>query len=343
MASKRLGYRIIVISELTGKELKKPIKGKSRVIYAIRGPRGGVKKLRKEAQVYYPSDFKGLDRSVELSGTNNFVAYEQKTRKPLKVKGVQQYREDKSGVKHKLYETKLTGAKKGRKQKPFLYAKGKIQRALDFGYKKGNYQSVKSMRTLTLVKPNVEIFEQTLKGKTIDDAISNVHVNVNMPTVRKHGFGLYYNIFVLIREPGGNIIKVPVNSSFRDNEFEGTNRIKLKGEFEMFGRSEIKIIANLRRAMSKSIRYALKNTGDGYTFTSLVSLEAIEKRVKKQIGIEEKQGNDALAGKLAEGLKGLYFGWGNKKRYFKNSNTKLTLLDRKKYNVTMYVKFEMMY
>lgn len=343
MASNRPGYSIIVISERTGKEMKKPVKGKSRVVYAIRGPRGGVKKLRQQAQVYYPSDFKGLDRSVELSGTNNFVAYEQKTRKPLKVKGVQQYRTDKSGVQHKLYETKLTGAKKGRRQKPFLYAKGKIQRALDFGYKKGNYQSVKAMRNITLVKPNVEILEQTLKGKTIDDAISNVHVNVSMAKVRKYGFGLYYNIFVMIREPGGNIIKVPVNSSFRDDEFEGTNRIKLKDEFEMFGRSEIKIIANLQRAMSKSIRYALKNTGDGYTFTSLLSLETIEKRVKKEIKKADSAGNDILASKLASGLKGLYFGYGQKKRYFKNPNTKLILLDRRKYSVTMYVKFEMMY
>ena len=261
---RKLGYSVVAISPKSGKQLKRPRKGQS-VIYGVKGPKGGLKILRSEPQKYYKTDFVGLNKQVSASGKNNFVVYEQKLRTLKRdTKKKIQFRVDKAGNKHKLYETKVTFAKPRSRQKPLLYSGGKMLRALDLGHKKGNYQKAKYLRELTLLKPNVTIHEQVLKGRTIKEAISNIQVLINMASVKKHGFGLFYNVFMIVVTPQGEKIKVPVQGSFLDKEFQGVNYIKLNGKQERFGRSQIKMLANLHSTMAKSIRYALKNTGDGY-------------------------------------------------------------------------------
>lgn len=337
-----MSYSVVAVSAKTGKEIKRPRKGQ-KVMYAVKGPKGGLNVIRKEPQKFFKTDFAGLNKSVAGTTKKNFVVYEQKLRTLKRdAKGKPQYRVDKKGVKHKMYETKITFAKPKSRQKPLLYAGGKMLRALDLGYKKGNYQKAKYLRELTLIKPNTVVHEQVLKGRTLKEAISNIQIDVNMASVKKHGFGLYYNVFMVIHTPSGEDIKVPVQGSFRDNEFQGVNYINVKGERERFGRSELRILANLHSQMSKSMRYALKNAGDGYTFTSLAMLDQIKDRQMRQIEKAEKAGNTELADKLTSSLGGLYFGYGERTNYFVNDKTKLTLL-RNGYSVTLYVKFEMMY
>ena len=89
------------------------------------------------------------------------------------------------------------------------------------------------------------------------------------------------------------------------------------------------------------MRYALKNTGNGYTFTSLRMLDNIADRQKKLSKKLEKAGKEGEATKAMGSIKGLFFGYGNRKKHFINPDTKLTLL-KGNYSVTLYVKFEMM-
>ena len=155
---------------------------------------------------------------------------------------------------------------------------------------------------------------------------------------------------MIITSPDGSIIKIPAAGEFIDtpaakefidNEFTGVKYIPVNGELERFGRSKIKILTNLHSKMSKSIRHAFKNTGQGYTFTSLVTLEQIEKREWIKVKQADREGNTALADKLQGGISGLYFGASNKAKLFKNLKTKLQLL-KPGYKVMMYVKFEVM-
>ena len=332
-------YSVVPISVKTGKVVKSPRKGQ-KIKYAVRGPRGGLKVLRAEPQEFYKTDLKGLNKIVSETGTGNFVVYEQKLRYPEKdKKGKPLYRVDAAGNKKKIYQTKITFAKPKSKTKPLLFKGGKKLRALDLAFKEGNYESKKRLRELTIIKPNTKIRKQILKGATIKQALSNIQLDIDMKKVRKQGFGVYYNIFVRIEAPGGEVIKVPVSAEFIDNEYSGVNYIPVDGEPERFGRSKIKILANLQSRMAQSIRYALKNTGQGYTFTNLATLEQIEKRVINQVKKAERSGEDAKADRLINSLKALYFG--NKKKNFVNPETKLIPL-KPKYKVTMYVKFEVM-
>lgn len=332
------GNTVVPLSPKTGKQIKRPRKGQ-KVIYAVKGIRGGLTVIRKEPQIYYKTDVVGLSRLVESTPNKNFIVYEQKLRTLERdSKGKIQYRVDKSGTRHKLYQTKITFAKPKRKQKPVLYAKGKKLRYLDIGHKTGNYAKVKQMRNLVILKPNTTVHEQVLQGRTLLEAISNIQLDINMKTVKKYGFGLYYNVFMIIDTEDGARVKVPVNGSFRDSEFQGTNRIG----GVLYGRSEIKILANLHTKMSRSMRYALKNAGDGYTFTSLAMLDNIKKRQLVLVKKAEQAGEKDKADKLYSSIDTLYFGAGNRKRYFINKRTKLNVLKGKN-QVTLFVKFEMMY
>lgn len=360
-------YSVVPVSPKTGRIVKSPRKGQ-KVVFAVKGPRGGLSVIRKEPQKFFKTDLKSLNKIVSDSKKKNFVVYEQKMRTLDRDKeGNIQYRTDSRGKEHKVYETKITGAKPRAKTKPLLYSSGKKVRQLDLAYRKGNYQKQKYIRDLVLIKPNARIHEQVLKGRTIKDALSNIQLDLT--TKRKKGFGVYYNIFVTIDTPEGERIKVPVNSSFRDGEFERSNRFPVKGQDELFGRSEVKLLENLTNDMSKSIRYAFKNTGDGYTFTSLAVLEQIESRKKKEyaeaiadlenekaklnraidMGDEELiekfeksvENKDRKAAGIRKAIAGLWFD-NQKKRYFINKKTRLEPIDSS-YRVTMYVKFEYMY
>ncbi len=340
-------YSVVPLSPKTGKELKRVKKGQN-VLYGIKGPRGGIKLLHKEPQKFFKTDLAGLTKLVEATKSNNFIVYEQKLRTIKKIKGEIQYRVDKDGKKHKLHETKITFAKPRARTKPLLYSGSKRIRDLDFGHKTGNYQKIKKMRDLTIIKPNTIVYNQVLKGKTLKDAISNIHIDVSMANVRKFGLGVFYNIFMIIHTPKGEIIKVPAIGSFKDSDtgeryFEQPNDIYIKKlqKTEQFGRNEIKILANLHSSMSKAMRYALKNAGNGYTFTSLRMLDNIADRQKKLSKKLEKAGKESEANRAINSIKGLFFGYGNRKKLFVNPNTKLTLL-KGNHSVTLYVKFEMM-
>lgn len=340
-------YTVIPLSAKTGKPVRKPKKGQ-KVIYGVRGPRGGITVIRKEPQKFYKTDLEGLNKVVSSTKKKNFIVYEQKTRQPKRDKeGKIMYRTDAEGVEHKLYETKITFARPTRKQKPLLYGGGKKLRDLDLGFKTGNYESVKKMRSLTLIKPNAPVYEQILKGRTLKQAVSNIQINVNMAKVRKEGFAIYYNVFMKIFTPTGELIKVPpVAGSFRDSDtgdsfFDGSNFIPLKkgGNTEMFGRNEIPLLANLHSKMSRSLRYALKNIG--YTFSSLAVLDQIARRNDVLGRKLEKRGDEKGADKAFGSSRGLFFGH-NRKKYFVDKKTKLTLI-KGKYKVILYVKFEMMW
>lgn len=353
MASKKQP-EIVPVSVRTGKPIKRPRKGQ-KVKYAVRGPRGGLKILRDEPQEFYKTDLKGLNKIIKHADKNNFIAYEQKLRFPERdKKGKIKYRTDAKGKKHKIYKTKITFAKPRGKTKPLLFKSGKKLRALDLAFKKGNYKNRLMERGLTLVKPNIQIVEQVLTGRTIKEALSNIQVDINMKEIRKKGFGLFYNIHVQIKTPSGEIKNVPVSGKFLDREFQGAKRIPLKGQTEIFGRSEVKIMANLHSAMAKSIRYSLKNSG-GYAFTALATLERFEKTKKEEIKELDKdyrkikgqtqKDRDArekiIVQELVrkEAIKNLYFG--NKKRFFINNKTRLTPL-KPNNKVIMFVKFEVM-
>jgi hypothetical protein len=333
------GYSVVALSPKTGHPVKRPRRGQE-IIVALKGPRGGIKPLSKDSQRFYKTDFLKMSRVVEASKRGNFILHEQKTRYIKKKKGKPVYRTDAKGEKKKIYETKITFAKPKRLTKPVLYTKGKRSRALDLAFKRGNYANQKIIRNLTVIKPDSPVHSQVLRGRTLKEAISNLHVDINLAQVRKKGFGVYYNIFMLIDGPEGRI-KVPVSGEFIQQEFEGTNPIPVNGVPELFGRSEVKILANLHAKMARSMRYALKNTGSGYSFTSLATLEQIEKREWKKVEKLEAAGEDLKADKITASIPMLYFGPGNKEHFFINKKTRLTPL-KPKYTVTLLVKYELL-
>lgn len=331
------------ISARTGKVVKYPKKGQD-ILYAIRGVRGGLKLLRKESQAYYKTDLKGLNRAVAHAEKNNFIIYEQKLRTLKRdSKGKIQYKKD---TEEKLYKTKITFAKPKANTKPLLYAHGKKLRALDLAFRKGNYKKQQYLRSLTLIKPNTAIHEQVLTGRTLVSALSNIQVDFKR-SKRTKGFGLYYNIFVLIQTPNGERVKVPANGSFYDKDyhnlysdkyyFETFQELKVRGKDELFAIKEAGLLENLTAEMGKAIRYALKNTGDGYTFSSLAVLEQIEKRERTKL-IKAK--TEKEANQISKAIRGLWFN-NNKRKYFEDKNTALIPLTAK-YKVTLSISFEYM-
>jgi len=276
-----LKSRVVPINLRTGKPYKRIPKKNTNVQYAVLGPRGGISILRKEPQKFYKSDLTGLNESIKNTQGKNFVVYEQKTR---------QVKITKKGKK--VYQTKLTYAQPRRKQQPFLYIKGKKQRALDIGFKTGNYQKSRQMRKLLIAQPNKAVpIHLILEGKTIKDALDGLQVNVNIADMLKHGQGLYYSMIIKIVQPDGSVIKIPVNSSHKVDGFEkfpqdrsymilpGEKKRSIAMRNPIHSVDSPGLIANLQSKMSTSIRYAIKSVG--YRFTSLTVLKKFSNQDKQ--------------------------------------------------------------
>jgi hypothetical protein len=330
-------YRIVPISPRTGKEIKSPRK-KQNILYAIKGPRGGIKLLRKEPQKFYKTDLQGLNNAVSKTKGGNFVVYEQRTRTPLRDKKGKPIL-TKSGKKK--YQTKLSYAQPRRKQLPLLYSGNKKLRGLDVTYKKGNYKKARYMREMTVAKVNQKAPVQlVLKGNTIKQALESLQLAVSLKqfnNIYKSGFGLYYSIMIVIKGPGVNL-KIPVNSSYRNEAFDYMNSSHtLPGDKKRSPAlsNEIKILANLHSEMSYSIRRALRDAGEGYRFTSLATLKQIENREMRIIKKLEKDGvNQDVIDRRYNAIDRLWnLGWKSVKELKQLTGA---------YSVTLYVWFEQM-
>lgn len=302
--------RVVPINIKTGKPYKGQPRKKTNVQYAVIGPRGGIKLLRKEPQEFFKSDLVGLNKSVENTGGKNFIVYEQITRKVIGKK------EDGSPKRG----TKITFAQPRRKQKPFLYIKGKAQRSLDVGFKQGNYQKARQMRKLLIAEPNrANPIDLVLKGKTIKQALNGLQVNLDIANMLKQGQGLYYSVIIKVIAPNGEVSTIPVNASHRVDGFDkfpgdhsymilpGESKRSIAMRNAIHTQDDKGLIADLQSKMSTSIRYALKS--GGFRFTSL--------RVLKQ---------------YAKGGKNVY--------YINGTHVKELKQITKYYTVHMYVRFE---
>jgi len=293
---------VVPVSPRTGKQLRSVRKGQI-VQYAVKGKRGALKLVREEPQAFYKSDLAGLNKQIQNTKGGNFVVYEQITRKQAKklVKGKWVPVFNKDGSKKK--ETKVTYAQPKRKQRPILYIKGKRKRELDIGFRTGNYQSVRTMRELTIVRPNVlKPVEFSLEGDTIKKALSGLYVNASVKDLMKRGKRLFYSLIIKITEPDGSILKIPVNDTEPVSGFEYPKlkssmilpgekgfqpAVMDKGGKNQQGKYQGLRLANLKTRMAKSIRMALKDFG--YRFTSLAKLKQIESREQKRIDKMKKQ------------------------------------------------------
>jgi hypothetical protein len=336
-------YTLVPISTRTGKPLKKVRTGQM-VNLAIVGPKGGMYDLKRAPQEYFKTDFEKINQILATQEKPVFELYEQKQKKikrdPETGKKLYQtnkngtYRLDKNDKKIPIYETKLTAPDPRRRQKPLLFKNNKIVRPLDIGHKTGNkFSQIKELQTLKLLRPNKKIMEQVLQGKTLKEAVSNIRADIDMKHVRKFGLAVYYNVFCVIETPAGDRVKIPVSGAFRHQElgYQKTDPFTVDGKQEIFGKTEINIISNLQSKIAHSIRIMIKNAG--YAFTSLRTLETIEKQMERDA---KKAKNPDEKEKILSSIKGLYFG--NKKRNFIDEKTKLTSTSNHK--ITLYVNLE---
>lgn len=344
---------VVPINPKTGKIIKRPKKGQN-VLFAVMGPRGGLKKvLSKNPQQYFKTDQNKLTEIVQNSKGGNFKIFEQVTNRNLKIKGKVQYGTDGKPKK----EIKLTGADPRRRQRGLLYVKSTRRRELEFAYQTGHYKDIRATRKMILKKPDDNTaLKLTLTGPTIKNALAQISLDMSFNQFVKKGMqrGLYYNVIIKITEPGGNIIWIPANSAWNPalDPVDGfsnrlTSNIKIpdakKGEpkFRHSMKQEVTKLANLYSNMSRSIRLAMKDKG--YTFTTMLKLKQISdrenKRIKKlesdpKISKQEIKG----AKKAANALWNLN---GTQVYDFYNEEPNLTVTKGKGYKVDVYVTFEL--
>lgn len=331
-------YSIVPINPRSGKIVKRPVRGQY-VQVAIRGPRGGLKLLRDDPQKYFFTDFKGLNKQIADIKGGNFVVYQQRTRRIKRVDGKKKYYKGSDGTIKPDYESKVTFAQPRRLQTPVLYVKGKKKRELDIGYKTGNYQKLRAQRKILLVKPNQrETVKIHLQGRTIKEALLNLQLDVNLKQLKKTALrrGLFYTVMMKIITPDGEVIKIPVNGSWKYDGFSQKefSYLNVDGKRQRAVTQKIDRVSNLISRMSTSIRKALKDVG--YRFTSLAELKKIEKRAQVDINRMKKRG--ATEEQISK-----------KEQAFENISrvgsftyaSDLKQLD-KNYQVFAYIKFEMM-
>lgn len=295
-----LPYAIVPISVRTGRISTRPRRG-SQVLVGVRGPKGGVKLLSKQAQNYYKSDFIGLNRAIEKTTLRNFVVYEQRTNKNLKDKKGKNVLL-KSGKTKK--QVKITFAKPQSRQKPRLYLNGNYVRDLDFGYKTGNYKRFFERRKFEVTKINqTKPVVMSLKGPTIKSALRYLQIAVKTADIFKQALkrGLYYNVFIKIKEPGKPVVNIPAFGSYGPEQdiysYDGFKDVEkfvsymlIDGKRRPVLTQQLQTLANMYSKIAYSIRRALKDVG--YRFTTLATLDKIEAFEKKQIKILKKQKAD---------------------------------------------------
>ena len=118
-----------------------------------------------------------------------------------------------------------------------------------------------------------------------------MQLNIDVASMLKNNQGLYYTIILKITTPTGEVIKIPVNSSYRVDGFpdfpEDHSYMILPGEKDrsigmrnvVHSPDQYGLVADLQNKMATSIRYAIKSAG--YRFTSLKVLEKYKKQGKQ--------------------------------------------------------------
>lgn len=334
--------KVVAVSVRTGKPIKSPRRGQ-KVTYSVIGPRGGVKTLSTTPQAFYKTDLKKLNQIVQNSNTGNYQIYEQTTRKILRDKKGRPIL-GKSG--ETLKQVKITGANPKRKQRPVLYKKGKKVRELSFAFQKGNYQTVKAIRDMQLVKLRTpkrqNIMQFRLKGNTIKQALSGLEVDVNFKQLAQAKRGLYYNILIQVVHPDKTVTWIPSNASwipidepidgFADDRFAN---FKIDGKNYHAMTKEVGKIADLKTDMSRSIRLALKDKGIRYTSPAVLNqiAQREEVRIAHMENAVDADKNAVVIEGAKKSLAGLFDLNGTNPR---DLNTQIT----GKYRVYLYVQFE---
>lgn len=265
-------YKVVPLNPKTGKEIKRPKRGQP-VIFAVKGPKGGLSKLQKEPQKYYVTDRDSLTRQISNTKDRNFIVYQQLTNEKDK--------------KTKQRKVKITGANPRRKQRGLLFVKGKRKRHLDMAYKTGNVTKSHEQEPLKVGKVHPwsqnaqKPLEIILKGDTIKDALAGLHVNLSMTDFVRPDMFLYYTARIKITDPEGKVLEIPVNGSYISKGFDSKGYLFIDNKIKAAMTNKVEVVANLTSNIAHSIRIALKE--QGLRFTSLVKLQQIEKKEIRRI------------------------------------------------------------
>jgi len=336
------GYGVVPLNPKTGKVIRTPRREQA-VIFAVRGPRGGITKLSKEPQRFYKTDLAGLEKAVKNTKGRNFVVHEEKTNRIKrdeyghKIFKAVTDKETGELVDRPVYEKKITMAQSKKKQRPVLFVKGKRVRELDIGFKKGNYKEARRMRELTIARTDVaKPVEITLQGPTIKAAMQKLQLDKRLSDLadKKTGrrFGVYYSIIMKIVSPSGDETIVPVNGSESDlPTYMKVPEVKERLETP---RHKLSVLANMHSKISTRVRQALADRG--LKFTRDVKLKSLGKSMDKQITKMERQGADLSKiekmGYAADRLQ-------RPTTYTRSKDLKQIT---KNWSVTLYIRFETM-
>lgn len=364
-------YRIVPINPKSGKEVKRP-RQYQEILLALKGPRGGLKVVSKDTQKYFKGDFERLNKLVGKSEGGNVILYNEKTpqikrdekgRKLYqtktviktvkgKKKKVKEFKLDKDGHKIPLYKLKITTARPSRQQKPVLYIKGKAKRDLDIGFKRGHKRIAISKERLFLAKPNtLKPLAIRVKGPTIKYALQQLQLDATLEDIKKANTGLYYSIVITIKNPQGEITRIPISDSwfpmkngedelrkpiegFLDNQVSYMNIPGFKSYPAM--KQRLSTVSNLHSKIAFSVRRALMT--QGYRFTSMATLKQIENRaLTQELPLLEKSPSftEEKRERFMSGIDSLYK-FGAYGRY-KNLPKQIT----KNWEVILYIRFEL--
>ncbi len=257
---------IVPISPRTGREIKSPRKGQ-KVLYALRGPRGGVKPLTTTLQAFSRSDVDGFNRVLSSSDGKNFVLYEQLGRAIQKdARGRPLYRTkdgkpllDAKGRKVALREVKLTARKRPAKQRPVVFAIGRTvkKKVHDYAFRKRSKREQVDAKLARIIplktskEKDVYSDEIHLSGDTIFDTIKNLRPSVDGKDMKKAGIAsLWVEGVVRVREPSGALAAALTFSV------------------------QVKSLWNFAQVIAKEVRFKLADVG--YRFTSLSDLKSLQ-------------------------------------------------------------------
>jgi len=364
-------YKIVPINPKTGKEIKRPRQFQE-VFLALKGPKGGLKKISVDTQKYFKGDFERLNKTVKKSEGGNVILYNEKTIQirrdkngeklyqtetvirtvKKKKKKVRQFKLDADGKKTPLYKLKVTTARRSRLQKPVLYIKGKAKRDLDIGFKRGHKRIAVSKERLFLAKPNVvKPIAISVKGPTIKFALEQLQLNAQIKDIKNANSGLYFSIVISIKNPQGEITRIPISDSwFPRPRGKSENNSPIDGflndtvsympipGYKRYPamKQKLQTVSNLHSKIAFSVRRALMT--HGYKFTTMATLKQIETRaLKQELPLLEQSPSftEEKRERFMNGLDGLFkFGaYGEYKKLPKQIT--------KKWEVTLFIRFEL--
>ncbi len=214
---------IVAVSPKTGKEIKRPRAGQL-VHYAVKSPRGALKKLSSMDQKFAKADLTGFNGILARTDGKHFVLYEQLSSEVLKVSGKVQYRTkdgmpelDARGRKIPLKRVKLTYKQRPAKQRPVVFEIGRTAKKVvtDYAFRKQTKREqvdAKLARILPLkASKEKPVFskESHLQGDTIFETLKNVRPGIDGKTLKKRELtGLWVEGVIRIRDPKGALAAV---------------------------------------------------------------------------------------------------------------------------------------